>query len=292
MTATMTDYKPRPKPTATRADTVNVLNATGLEINNEPQKRRAWEKQLAHTWGMGDRGEGWTHGMCKGCARDIDPTPTVAEMFGERIELPSTVCDDCMTLVRSFYDPSGAAEVQEVSSCPKFDAKCPERLLPVVLGEIRPPRIDWQAFDKVKGWQLGQKGLALMGEEGSGKTTALWALFRELELQGEAPVFLGSLEMARVLAEAARDIRDVSWMARCRVLIIDDLGKEKATASVAALFWEVLNERYNRNLPLIVSSRFTGDEFVARFGETHLGEDIRRRMNAICQPVRFTLSQH
>lgn len=278
------------KPTCERSDTAAVYRATSLRINNEPQYRREWERQLAHTWGDGTKGE-WSLGLCKGCARSIDSTPTCAEVFGERVEMPSTVCDDCMVLLRAFYNAGHDAESPSESPTPKWDELCPERLKPVVLGEIRPPAIDWPALETVTGWQIGRKGLALIGEEGSGKTTALWSLFRRLEAEGVAPILLGSVEMGRILGTAARDIASVGWMARCRVLMIDDLGKERASPGVASLLWEALNERYNRNLPLIVSSRFRGEDFVSRFGEPHLGQDIRRRMNALCRPVVFRVPE-
>lgn len=277
------------KPTCDRSDTAAVMRATSLRIGNEPQYRRPWEQQLAHTWGSGNRGE-WEQGLCKGCACSIDASPTTAEVFGETFTIPSTVCESCMVLVREFYGTGESAEPSE-SPTPKWDEKCPERLKPVVLREVRPSCIDWGALERVTAWNPQEKGMALMGDEGSGKTTAMWMLFHRLETEGVAPILLGSLEMGRILGEAARDIKAVGWMSRCRVLMIDDLGKERASPGVASLFWEVLNERYNRRLPVIVSSRFTGPEFVARFGEQHLGEDIRRRMNALCAPVMFRLQE-
>jgi hypothetical protein len=264
----------------------NTDEAVGLQINVEPSRRTPWERRLAQSWGTGDRGE-WTHGICKGCGTEIDATPVCANVAGVAFEIPSTVCEPCMELVRHHYSAETGSET--VSDTPKWDERCPERLRPVILGTIRPNAIDWDAYRTTVAWTPDQpKGLALMGEQGSGKTCAMWSLFRQLEQSGINPIMLGSVEMGRVLGEAARDIKNVGWMYRCRVLMIDDLGKERASPGVASLFWEVLNERYNRNLPIIVSSRFTGEDFEKRFAEEHLGQDIRRRMNALCSPVRFT----
>ena len=264
----------------------NVENSTGLKINPDARNRSSWERQLVHTWGRGDRGE-WTFGACKGCNHEIDAAPACVSVASETLAIPSTVCDSCMELVRQAYSATTAEEI--ISATPKWDERCPERLKPVVLGEIRPRPIDWAAYGQANDWTPAEsKGMALMGDQGSGKTTALWSIFRRLEQQGLNPILLGSLEMGRILGEAARDIKAVSWMHRCRVLMIDDLGKERASPGVASLFWEVLNERYNKNLPIIVSSRFTGEEFEKRFGEEHLGQDIRRRMNELCRPIRFT----
>ena len=279
------------KPTITplgQIEARNVEHATGLKyVNPDQSKRTPWEKQLVHTWGNGDRGE-WEHGICKGCGVEIDSSPACVQVSGATFEFPSTACEPCMELARPFYTQVGAEEI--VSATPKWDERCPERLKPVILCELRPKAVDWDAYTRATDWTpLESKGLALIGDQGSGKTTALWALFRELEKQGVNPILLGSLEMGRILGEAARDIKAVSWMHRCRVLMIDDLGKERASPGVASLFWEVLNERYNKNLPIIVSSRFSGEEFEARFGEEHLGQDIRRRMNELCRPIRFTV---
>ena len=277
------------KPQTTSTGTIearNVENASGLKIEADPARRTHWENQLAYTWGKGNRGE-WELGTCKGCNQDIDATPACVAVAGEAIAIPSTVCEPCMELVRMHYSTASSDEV--ISSTPKWDERCPERLKPVILGEIRPSAIDRSAYDRANEWTVqDSKGMALMGDQGSGKTTALWSIFRRLEQQGLNPILLGSLEMGRILGEAARDIKAVSWMHRCRVLMIDDLGKERASPGVASLFWEVLNERYNKNLPIIVSSRFTGEEFEKRFGEEHLGQDIRRRMNELCRPIRFT----
>jgi hypothetical protein len=271
-----------------RVESRNVHESVGLEINIEPHRRTEWERRLTKTWGTGDRGE-WSHGICKGCGTEIDTTPTQIDVAGSQIPIPVTVCEPCMGLVRSHY-ATETQEAETVSKTPKWDEKCPERLMPVILGTIAPNSIDWPAYRQVKEWNVdANKGMALIGDQGSGKTTALWALFRELELVGINPILLNSVEMGRILGEAARDIKAVTWMYRCRVLMIDDLGKERASPGVASLLWEVLNERYNRNLPVIVSSRFRGDDFEKRFSEPHLGEDIRRRMNALCAPIRFTV---
>jgi DNA replication protein DnaC len=264
----------------------NVEDAVGLKIEAEPARRTHWERQLVSTWGKGNRGE-WSHGICKGCIQEIDSSPTCVAVAGSPIVIPSTVCEPCMELVRLHYSSENLEEI--ISATPKWDERCPERLKPVILNQIRPKTIDWQAFAKANDWTPAEsKGMALMGDQGSGKTAALWSIFRKLEQSGTAPILLGSLEMGRILGEAARDIKAVSWMHRCKVLMIDDLGKERASPGVASLFWEVLNERYNKNLPIIVSSRFTGEEFERRFGEEHLGQDIRRRMNELCRPVKFT----
>jgi DNA replication protein DnaC len=71
--------------------------------------------------------------------------------------------------------------------------------------------------------------------------------------------------------------------------MIDDLGKEKSTPAMAALLWEVLDKRYGRGLPLVITTRFSGAELRQRYGEECLGDDIVRRLNELCTGVLFAL---
>jgi DNA replication protein DnaC len=266
----------------------HVYDSSGLRIEPRPDKRSRWEARLAQTWGHGTRGE-WSVdlGCCKGCGCEIDTAPAVGTFAGHEIAFPSTVCEDCMTLVREHYDPQ-RREQTEATATPKWDQQCGERHKQVVMGEVRPAQIDWANYERVSGWLPEQgRGFILTGPPGCGKTSAYWALARNLELAGHAPIMLSSLELGRVLGEAGRDIRDVGWLYRCRVLMVDDLGKERASPGVASLLWEVMDKRLAKNLPVFLTTNFTGAELAARFGESHLGDAIRRRISELCRHVRF-----
>jgi DNA replication protein DnaC len=71
------------------------------------------------------------------------------------------------------------------------------------------------------------------------------------------------------------------------VLLIDDLGKEKLTSAVAALLWELIDARYSNRRPMVITTRYGGAEFEARFGDVVLGTDIRRRVTECCDVVSF-----
>ena len=269
----------------------NVATLAGLEIDIEPARRSPWERRLVETWGAGQESE-WKPGQprCKGCTDEIDPTPLSREIAGMMVVLPVTVCEDCMKLVRAHYSTSNEPS-RDVSLTPKWDEECPMRFREVIEGETGlPPAVARASFDRVKAWRPKDgKGLALVGTQGSGKSLSLWALARELEREGCAPVVVNGVEFGRQLARAARDIESVEYLCRCRVLMIDDLGKEKATAAVGALMWEVVDQRYQRRLPMIITTRFSGQALRDRFSEPHLGDDIRRRLNELCRAVHFEI---
>jgi hypothetical protein len=267
----------------------NVTRLTGLKCAFDSSNRSRWENLLANTWGNGNREE-WDIGkpVCRGCANRIDPTPSRHEMFETVIELPVTVCEDCMELVREHYNEQQDAH-DSGSATPKWDEACPQRMRDAIFGAL-PPNVDRAAFERVKAWRPSSgRGIAMKGPSGSGKTTAYWALARELELEGRAPVTLNAVELGRILSKAARDIEQVDWLCGCSVLMIDDLGKEKSTPAMAELLWEVLDKRYGRGLPVVLSTRFAGSELRSRFGEECLGDDILRRLNELCIGVSFKL---
>ncbi len=269
----------------------NVQRLASLEIDANPGRRTKWERQLVQTWGNGGNFEPWDFGQrrCRGCRAEIDDTPVCYTVGDASATLPVTVCDECMTIVRDHYGTTGQNQPAEVSLTPKWDEKCPPLFREVITGTVgMPAGVDRNAYSRVIAWRLKDgKGLAMVGAEGAGKSLSLWSLAREIEREGTAPVILTGIELGRVLAKAARDIEAIDWLCDCRVLMVDDLGKEKATPAVGALLWELLDRRYQHRRPVILTTRFSGEAMRDRFAEPHLGDDIRRRLNEVCVGVRF-----
>lgn len=266
----------------------NVYRCTAISVNPDPRKRDEFERELVNTWGKTDAQE-WEHGCgrCKVCGTGIDDTPTIVVMFGETVPIPVTVCGDCMEIVRAHYSRNG--EEEEITATPEWDKLCPPRFQEALGKPMLPDGVDVTAHEKALGWTMDRnKGPIMAGPPGSGKTTTLWALFRKLERGGHAPKLIGSVELGRILSNAAKDIREVSWLYNSRVLMVDDLGKEKLTASVAMLLWEVLDKRAGLGHPFIATTQFSGEELEERFGEKHLGQSIRRRMNEVSFQLAFS----
>lgn len=296
-----------------------VEQRTGIRIPDDPRKRSRLQLRLAETWARPGL-PAWEaeQGICKVCAKafcapgeDVDKI----KAFGFEAPITFTVCGDgrrylpskhpgeqgeenpdfdpnsCAALVTEHYNAGLDAtdDIGDVTLTPNWDEKCPPRFQSALALPELPPSIDRTAFARVTAWRYSAsaKGLYIVGESGSGKTTSFWALARVLEREGTAPFVLSSLELSRQLQEAARDIKAVPWLARARILMIDDLGKERATPAASALLWEVLDQRYSHGLPVIVTSRFSSTELAARFGEASIGEDIVRRLFELCDGVKF-----
>lgn len=257
-----------------------VYESIGVRIDFDPARRTQMERKLAQTW---DGSRSWAAGACKVCA-----TAFVSEPI--RLwdcEIPVTVCERCGPLVTEHYSCDRKRD-EIVTQNPWWDEECPPNYRELITGKRWPEHCDRRAIERVQSWTASEpKGLVLLGSSGAGKTLSLWAKARELERAGVKPVFLSAVEFARKLATAARDLDRAEWLMQARVLIIDDLGKEKLTAAVAPLIWEVLDARHNHRRPTLISTRFRGKEFVSRFSEPVLGEDIRGRIAESCTVVQF-----
>ena len=267
----------------------NVYRCVSIIVPNEPHKRDPWERQLVKAWGSQEAVE-WDASLmrCKGCGCHLDTTPTTLRAFGADVPMPVTVCDECMELVRDHYDHGH--KPQEVTATPEWDQHCPPRFQDAVLAEELPSKVDRAGYDRVMRWADDPstvRGPLMSGKPGTGKTTTFWALARKLEQAGHSPKCLSSVELGRILSTAAKDVREVSWLYNSRVLMVDDLGKEKLTPAVASLLWEVLDRRYGLGHPLVVTTQFSGQQMESRFGEEHLGQSIRRRLNEVCFQVQF-----
>ena len=107
---------------------------------------------------------------------------------------------------------------------------------------------------------------------GTGKTTLMTAIRRTLDhyfipckmfRASDFPVlFLNNTELAE------RQLLRGDW---CKVLLLDDIGVEqteiKEYGNIIQPFVKIVEERYNRRLPLIVSTNLSSDEIGAQYGQ-------------------------
>jgi len=74
------------------------------------------------------------------------------------------------------------------------------------------------------------------------------------------------------------------------LLIIDDLGKEPATEWVISTLYGIVNERYERELPTIITTNYADEELARRLsrnGDTTTGEAILSRLHEMCDGVEM-----
>lgn len=137
------------------------------------------------------------------------------------------------------------------------------------------------------------RGMYVYGRQGSGKTfRACSALRGWLSRNRGRALFTTSVGMLYEVtatyssAETAESV--LEKYGGCEVLVIDDLGKENPTANSLSILWYLLNMRYERNLPTIVTTQYDGNELVSRLalkGDAETARSMVSRLFETCDAV-------
>lgn len=104
----------------------------------------------------------------------------------------------------------------------------------------------------------GVGGLLILGTLGTGKTRLLWALYRGLAERGGPRMRVSKVvRLMRELKPGGEEADNPAAMARLRdtpVLALDDLGVEEHTPWERLRLYELVDARYEANLPTLVSA--------------------------------------
>lgn len=137
------------------------------------------------------------------------------------------------------------------------------------------------------------EGLMLAGGYGTGKTHLAAAIFHEVIKQGYQPIFgtlISLLGQVKASYDGAGESEDkiIRRYAKCNLLIIDDLGKERPTEWLLEKAYHIINSRYEDCLPVVVTTNYGIDELAKRLavGEnSQTAEAIVSRIYEMCQGV-------
>jgi DNA replication protein DnaC len=139
----------------------------------------------------------------------------------------------------------------------------------------------------------GIRGLYLWGKAGTWKTS-IAASWLAAEIKGGASgryVFIPDLltDLYAVYAgNGGTRAEIVDRLASAPLLVLDDLGKEKASEHAASVLFEILDGRYREHKAgnwLIVTSNYPLDELCDRFPNEEVAEPIRRRLSEMTVAV-------
>ncbi len=130
------------------------------------------------------------------------------------------------------------------------------------------------AFEAIK--STG-KGLYIHGAVGTGKTHICWALKKHYD-KPESFRYLRFWNVVDLMHEIRTDFdrgqydkrrpeEELTDSNERRLLILDDIGAEKATDFVAETLYRIINFRYNHMLPTIFTSNLPVGELADKIGE-------------------------
>jgi DNA replication protein DnaC len=217
--------------------------------------------------------------------RNSRRSPSDAEAGKSVLKLAVIPARICLTRNKSGKTPS-----KPIKAAREFEYQwqgvCPEEFLDT---DPNDPRLSNAAVKKVLEWRFGSRGLLLHGVTARGKTRAVWLLLKQIMRDGHQFTAMSSMEFCRKSSDAAGTGRSEGFANRlinCHLLFIDDIGKGRMNERNAADFFDVLDQRFSRKRPVILTMNMVGDELAKRI-DPDMGAPLLRRIKEFCQIIHF-----
>ena len=138
-------------------------------------------------------------------------------------------------------------------------------------------------------------GAYIVGNVGTGKTHLASAVARLAIDDGMSTIVTDTLDILASLKatfgtdESEDDV--LSRLSRCKLLVIDDLGKEAPTDWVLSQVFRIVNDRYEQMRPVIVTTQFSRPELIERLaknGDEETAVAIVSRLFEMCELISLT----
>lgn len=140
------------------------------------------------------------------------------------------------------------------------------------------------AFDKMV---EKNQGLLMWGNVGTGKSFAAACIANQL-LSQKTPVVMTSLvkllEAIQPNPESETEI--IAKLNRAKLVIFDDLGAERSTDYALEKVYNIIDSRYRKNLPMILTTNLTLEEMQQESDMRY--RRIYDRIFEVCYPMQFT----
>ena len=165
------------------------------------------------------------------------------------------------------------------SYCPKEFHTCDRAKL------SNPAKLD-EALD----WKYGPNGLVLYGPTGKGKTRIAWIILEREFMRGRRVAFLDSMAGIHYASKFSESGRAVEcWLMgkiKADILLMDDVFKNKLTDSFENVIFTVIDQRIQRQLPIIITSNDTGKSLATRMTGDR-SQPLLRRLREHCSIIQF-----
>ena len=140
-----------------------------------------------------------------------------------------------------------------------------------------------------------QNGLIITGNSGTGKTHLAAAIANKLIENGQIVLFgrlSYLLDMVKDTfyddSKSEKDLMDL--YSNIDMLVIDDLGTEKISQWVLEKLFIIISNRYDNNLPIIITTKFNKDQLFNRFEQSkdkELTEFVILKIYQMCYGIHL-----
>lgn len=151
--------------------------------------------------------------------------------------------------------------------------------------------------NEFKKYKKDGTGLIFIGSYGTGKTHLAAAICHELIKQNYQPIFGTMITLLEKIKatyddEYAKENEEqvIDKYTRCDLLVIDDLGKERPTEWAIEKLYYIINTRYERNLPVIITTNYSIEKLINRLtikDNVETAEAIVSRLYEMCVGIQM-----
>lgn len=172
--------------------------------------------------------------------------------------------DDCECRERTLYETilrnSGISEAFRKKTFDTFQDKGNRELQKTKIAAIMYCKQFKQLQDNVS------NSIAFLGQVGAGKTHLSIAIANNLMSENIGVLYMQYRDVITQLKQNMLDEyyyqKEISKYKNATVLLIDDLFKGKITETDINIMFEIINYRYLKGAPMIVSSEYTSDKLL------------------------------
>jgi DNA replication protein DnaC/primosomal protein DnaI len=223
-------------------------------------------------------------GICTECGQSFDPG--LPPLLGG-INIPITRCDACQDKLAKEWE---ANEQRQATAAQQ--AAFWEQVPPLYRGTDK-SRLPASLVAAVDAYEYGPTGLAFLGKAGEGKTRAAVLLLHRMAEAGKRVCYLPCTKFCAFAADTFADSKAtkadarkaLEKAARCHVLLLDDLGKNRMTERAEVELYDLLEHRTGHLLPTFWTSNSNAAALHAMFSPDRADAMIRRLGKEFCEHV-------
>lgn len=152
-----------------------------------------------------------------------------------------------------------------------------------------------KAYEKAKEWAENfpntKKGLLFIGNYGTGKThlsvaiaNYLMSKFYEVHCSNTTDI-ISRVKETYAKGSEMTEHQFIQKFVKADLIILDDLGKENATSNTTSVVYQIINQIYEEEKPIIVTTNLGSKELINNLGEK--GGAITSRLFEMCEVIEL-----